>query len=46
MAEVGKEETKLKVRKIKRTKREAKYKHYPVVDDHSTAAHEYWEPIV
>jgi len=46
LTEVGKEETKLKVRKIKRTKREVKYKHYPIVDDHSTAAHEYWEPIV
>ena len=46
MTEVGVEERKLKVRKIKRTRREAKYKHYPVVEDHSTAAQEYWEPIV
>jgi uncharacterized OB-fold protein len=46
MTELGKEETKLKVRKITRTRREAKYRHYPVVEDHSTAAQEYWEPIV
>jgi len=46
MTETGMEEIKLKVRKIKRTRREAKYKHYPVVEDHSTTAHEYWEPIV
>ena len=46
MKDVGMEEIKLKVRKIRRARREAKYRHYPLVDDHSTAAHEYWEPIV
>ncbi len=46
MAEIGMEERKLRVRKIKRADREKKYNHYPVVEDHSTATHEFWEPIV
>lgn len=35
----------LKVRPVKRGP-EKKYNHYPTVEDHSTKAHEFWEPIV
>lgn len=35
----------LKVRPIKRG-HEKKYRDYPTVEDHSTEAHEFWEPIV
>ena len=38
-------EIKLKVRQIKRG-REKKYRDFPTVEDHSTEAHEFWEPIV
>jgi len=41
----GLTEVKLEVRKIKRG-REKKYRDYPVVEDHSSEAHEFWEPIV
>jgi hypothetical protein len=43
--EKGLTETKLKVRSVKR-EREKKYKDYPAVVDNSTAAHDFWEPIV
>jgi len=43
--EKGLIEIKLKVRPIKRGA-ERKYRDYPTVDDHSTEAHEFWEPIV
>ena len=46
MEESGMEEIKLKVRPVKRVAREKKYRHYPMVEDHTTAAHEYWGPIV
>jgi hypothetical protein len=46
MEEVGMEEIKLKVRPVKRVKREKKYRLYPIVDDKTTQAHEYWEPVV
>lgn len=43
--EPGIVETKLKVRPVRR-KREKKYRLYPMIADKTTAAHEYWEPIV
>ena len=42
---MAEEEIKLKVRKIKKEK-ERKYRDYPTVVDNSSAAHEFWEPIV
>ncbi len=44
--EAGMEELRLNVRPVKRVTREKKYRLYPIVVDHSAAAHEYWEPIV
>ena len=43
--EKGLVETKLKVRPVKK-EREKKYRDYPTVVDNSTAAHDFWEPIV
>jgi len=43
--EKGLTERKLEVRIIKRGP-EKKYRDYPVVEDHSTEAHEFWEPVV